>query len=57
MYPKLNFDPGVFNLTMTYRLDSDIPFPYSEILDKQTNVVVAPDFEVDWLSPDDTFTG
>lgn len=50
MFPNLTFDLDIFNLTMTYRLDSDIRFPYGEVVDKVTRVVVAPNYEVDWRS-------
>jgi alpha-1,3-fucosyltransferase len=57
MNPALEFVPGVFNLTMTYRLDSDIFFAYSELIDIKTNVPTAPKFHVDWRVPDKDFAG
>lgn len=37
-----------FNLTMTYRLDSDIPWTYDIIEDIKTGKFVAPSRNVDW---------
>lgn len=37
-----------FNLTMTYRLDSDIPWPYDIIEDVKSDKFVAPSKTVDW---------
>lgn len=40
-----------FNLTMTYRLDSDIPWPYNMIKNIQTGETVAPVSQVRWMEP------
>lgn len=37
-----------FNLTMTYRLDSDIPWPYNIIEDIKSGEFVAPSKNADW---------
>ncbi|KAL6427436.1 hypothetical protein ACFW04_008756 [Cataglyphis niger] len=37
-----------FNLTMTYRLDSDIPWTYDMIEDVKSGKFVAPSWDVDW---------
>ncbi|XP_025074259.1 alpha-(1,3)-fucosyltransferase C-like [Pogonomyrmex barbatus] len=37
-----------FNLTMTYRLDSDIPWTYSVVEDIKSGNVVAPSTNADW---------
>ncbi|XP_076280335.1 alpha-(1,3)-fucosyltransferase C isoform X2 [Lasioglossum baleicum] len=37
-----------FNLTMTYRLDSDIPWPYSSVIEKATGQFVAPMLNTTW---------
>jgi len=37
-----------FNLTMTYRLDSDIPWMYAIIEDVKSSKFVAPSEDVDW---------
>jgi alpha-1,3-fucosyltransferase len=47
----------VFNLTMTHRLDSDIPWPYCDIVDRTNGNVVAPKINMKWENPDQNFTG
>lgn len=42
---------NLMDLTMTYRLDSDIPSPYFAIVDKGTNKTVAPSLKVSWKNP------
>ncbi|KAG7201154.1 hypothetical protein KM043_003945 [Ampulex compressa] len=37
-----------FNLTMTYRLDSDILLPYGIIVDSKNDEMIAPSMKVDW---------
>lgn len=37
-----------FNLTMTYRLDSDIPWTYFSVIDKWSDEVVAPSLDPFW---------
>ena len=53
----LSLDPEIFNLTMTVRLDSDIPWPYGEISDLKTGKVVAPAIDVNWNQPEENFEG
>jgi alpha-1,3-fucosyltransferase len=42
---------------MTNRLDSDILFPYGEVLDIDTDEVIAPGYNIKWRQPEDDFTG
>lgn len=42
------YNEGYFNLTMTYRLDSDIPWTYNLIEDVKSGKFVAPSRDVDW---------
>ncbi|XP_070506558.1 alpha-(1,3)-fucosyltransferase C-like [Chironomus tepperi] len=49
---NLRLDANYFNLTMTYRLDSDILWSYGKIIDKRTNKVLAPDRNVEWRNPE-----
>jgi alpha-1,3-fucosyltransferase len=42
---------------MTYRVDSDILFPYGEVLDRTTKHVIAPAMSIKWRKPEDNFTG
>jgi hypothetical protein len=42
---------------MTHRLDSDIPWPYGEVIDKEIGEVIAPGLNVKWKEPDDGFKG
>jgi hypothetical protein len=47
----------VFNLTMTHRLDSDIPWPYCDVVDRTNGNVIAPRINMKWEKPDVTFQG
>lgn len=40
--------PGMFDLTMTYRLDSDIQMRYGIVVDKLTDQIIAPNVEPKW---------
>lgn len=42
------YDEDYFNLTMTYRLDSDVPWTYSIIEEIKTGKFVAPSRNADW---------
>jgi len=42
------YDKEYFNLTMTYRLDSDVPWPYGIIEDIKSGGFVAPSRNADW---------
>lgn len=42
------YNEGYFNLTMTYRLDSDIPWTYDLIEDAKSGKFIAPSRDVDW---------
>lgn len=42
-----------FNMTITYRLDSDIPWTYFKILNTIENTVVGPASSVDWIPYED----
>lgn len=50
-YPVSHNLDGFFNLTMTYRFDSDIPNFYFEIVDKN-GIFVSPDDNPPWIKPD-----
>lgn len=39
-----------YNLTLSYRLDSDVIWSYANVLDKETNAVVAPSMNPYWRS-------
>lgn len=39
-----------FNMTFTYRLDSDIAWPYFGVYDAETEELVAPSFNPQWIS-------
>jgi alpha-1,3-fucosyltransferase len=51
MRPEHHLDANVFNFTMTHRLDSDIPYPYSRIINREVGGVVAPNLKVSWRRP------
>jgi alpha-1,3-fucosyltransferase len=51
----MEHERNLVNLTMTYRVDSDINFPYAEITDKVTGQVIAPGFGIKWRKPEDDF--
>lgn len=44
----LSDEGGFYNLTMSYRLDSDLLWPYQIIEDKETGAVVAPAIQPKW---------
>jgi len=44
-----------YNLTMTYRMDSDIKWDYGRVLKTETEEVIAPSKNPQWLIPDDQF--
>ncbi|XP_043658247.1 alpha-(1,3)-fucosyltransferase C [Drosophila teissieri] len=52
---RLDDEQGFYNFTMTYRLDSDVFWPYGQLLDIATNAVVAPSVKPPWRKPPATF--
>lgn len=46
-----------YNLTMTYRLDSDIGWYYGFAEDLASHHIVAPGKKVNWKEPDEDFEG
>lgn len=46
-----NMFDGFFNWTATYRLDSDIPYPYLVVKDKNGNAV-GPKYDMKWINDD-----
>jgi hypothetical protein len=42
---------------MTYRVDSDILFPYGEVMDKETKHFMAPAINIKWKQAEEDFTG
>jgi alpha-1,3-fucosyltransferase len=57
MTHDLDKERNLVNLTMTYRVDSDIIYPYAEVMDKVTGHVIAPGHNIKWRQPEDNFTG
>lgn len=53
----LNLDNDFYNLTMSYRLDSDISWNYGHTVDIETGNKIAPALDVHWREPDDDFNG
>ncbi|CAG9810433.1 unnamed protein product [Chironomus riparius] len=49
---NLNQNKNFFNMTFTYRLDSDILFPYATIADIKSGAVVAPSRKAIWRVPE-----
>lgn len=47
---------NIFNLTMTYRIDSDIQMKYGKVRDKATGKIVAPSYEPNWRKVDENVT-
>ena len=41
-----------FNMTLTYRLDSDVLWSYGMVLDIETNAVIAPSKTARWRKPE-----
>ncbi|KAH8329920.1 hypothetical protein KR067_007643, partial [Drosophila pandora] len=52
---RLDDEIGFYNLTMTYRLDSDIVWPYGQVVDTETGSVVAPSPHPHWRKPPSGF--
>ncbi|CRL02340.1 CLUMA_CG015321, isoform A [Clunio marinus] len=52
---SLNKDHDFYNLTMTYRLDSDVVFAYGSTIDLSTNSKIAPAEHVNWRKPNEDF--
>ncbi|KAH8245405.1 hypothetical protein KR032_009882 [Drosophila birchii] len=48
---RLDDEQGFYNLTMTYRLDSDVVWSYGQIVDIETGAVVAPSPNPSWRKP------
>jgi hypothetical protein len=46
-----------FNLTLTYRLDSDILWSYGRIIDKAKNEIYAPSYDPQWKEVDENYYG
>jgi alpha-1,3-fucosyltransferase len=51
------FEENFYNLSMTYRLNSDIFYGYGRVVDLKTDAVVAPKLEVTWRQPPEDFKG
>lgn len=49
---NFRLDHEFYNLTMTYRLDSDILWSYGKFLDISSGNVVAPSVDVRWREPE-----
>jgi len=45
---RLDDEFGFYNLTMTYRLDSDVVWPYGQLIDTETGALVAPSVSPPW---------
>ncbi|XP_017119451.1 alpha-(1,3)-fucosyltransferase C [Drosophila elegans] len=52
---RLDDESGFYNLTMTYRLDSDVVWPYGQLLDIETDALVAPSVRPHWRRPPAAF--
>lgn len=54
----LDFDdfPDIFNLTMTFRLDSDILYGYGQVVDVESRNKIAPALDIKWREPEENFT-
>lgn len=54
---NLDSDYEFYNMTMTYRMDSDIQWNYGFTVDIKTGDKIAPALNVHWKEPDDDFNG
>lgn len=54
---NLELDHDYYNITMTYRLDSDIIWTYATVQDLETGAVIAPLRNVHWKTPDNVTFG
>lgn len=48
---------NVFNMTLTYRLDSDIIWYYGTFIDIKSGKLVGPANDVKWREPDENYHG
>lgn len=48
---RLSDEQNFYNLTMSYRLDSDIVWPYAQFMDIKTGARVAPSLQTYWRRP------
>jgi alpha-1,3-fucosyltransferase len=46
-----------YNLTLNYRLDSDIEWDYGKVIDIETNEIIAPSKNPKWKEPEKDFFG
>jgi len=53
----LNRFNNYYNMTMTYRMDSDVEWDYGKIVKSDTNDVIAPSRNPNWMTPDDKLFG
>ena len=51
------FDANFFNLTMSYRLDADIVWPYGEVRTLETDQFTAPMIDPKWRDTVMEFSG
>ena len=49
--------PDFFNLTMTYRIDSDILYAYGQTVEIDSGYKIAPAYDIKWMQPNDNFSG
>lgn len=56
-FENLGIYSNFYNMTMTYRFDSDIQWHYGSIYNKQTNQYVAPSKNPKWREPEKEFFG
>lgn len=54
---EFDSDGEFYNLTMTYRLDSDINWYYGITIDLTSGKTIAPSLNVKWRMPDNNFNG
>lgn len=56
-YQDDNVNSNFYNLTMSYKLNSDISWYYGKVIDRLTSKVVAPAFDTVWKDPEKDFHG
>lgn len=51
------FNSDFYNLTMTYKIDSDIFFGYGQTFERSSGKRISPARNIQWRKPNDDFKG
>ena len=51
------YEKYFFNLSLTYRVDADIVFPYAVMIDIASGKKISPGINIKWKTPNANFSG